>query len=65
MGAARDRIGADIKTVSKDPQVAQRLAATAQLNVPGDAAEFAQSIEEQVRQLEESARRLGLKPKAQ
>jgi tripartite-type tricarboxylate transporter receptor subunit TctC len=61
--AARERIGADIKTVSKDPQVAERLAATAQLNVPGDAAEFAASIDEQVKQLNESAKLLGLKPK--
>jgi tripartite-type tricarboxylate transporter receptor subunit TctC len=63
--AAIDRIGADIKTVSKDPQVAERLAQTAQLNVPGDAAEFARSIDEQVKQLNDSAKRLGLKPKAQ
>jgi tripartite-type tricarboxylate transporter receptor subunit TctC len=63
--AALDRIGADIKTVSKDPQVAERLAATAQLNQPGDAAEFAHSIEEQTKQLNESAKLLGLKPKAQ
>src|ERR1041385_6700753 len=49
--AARDRIGADIKTVSKDPFVAERLASTAQLNTPGDAAEFAASIDEQVKQL--------------
>jgi tripartite-type tricarboxylate transporter receptor subunit TctC len=61
--AARDRIGADIKTVSKDPFVAERLAATAQLNTPGDAAEFAASIDEQVKQLAESAKLLGLKPK--
>lgn len=61
--AARDRIGADIKTISKDPQVAERLASTAQLNTPGDAAEFAKSIEEQVKQLGDSARQLGLKPK--
>ncbi len=61
--AARERIGADIKTVSKDPLVAERLAATAQLNVPGDAAEFTQSIEEQTKQLNESAKLLGLKPK--
>jgi len=60
--AARERIGADIKTVSKEPQVAERLAATAQLNTPGDAAEFAQSIEEQTKQLNESAKLLGLKP---
>ena len=63
--AARDRIGADIKTVSRDPFVAERLAATAQLNVPGNAAEFAQSIDDQVKQLADSAKLLGLKPKAQ
>jgi tripartite-type tricarboxylate transporter receptor subunit TctC len=63
--AARERIGADIKTVSKDPFVAERLAATAQLNVPGNAAEFAESIDEQVKQLADSAKLLGLKPKAQ
>jgi tripartite-type tricarboxylate transporter receptor subunit TctC len=61
--AARDRIAADIKTVSKDPVVADRLAATAQLNTPGDAAEFAASIDEQVKQLAQSAKLLGLKPK--
>ena len=62
--AARERIAADIKTVSADPAVAERLAATAQLNVPGNAAEFAQSIDEQVKQLAESAKLLGLKPRA-
>ena len=61
--AASERIGADIKTVSKEPAIAERLAATAQLNTPGDAAEFAASIDEQVKQLAESAKRLGLKPK--
>jgi tripartite-type tricarboxylate transporter receptor subunit TctC len=61
--AARNRIGADVKTVSKDPLVAERLASTAQLNTPGDAAEFAASIDEQVKQLAESAKFLGLKPK--
>ena len=61
--AASDRIGADIKTVSKDPQVAERLASTAQLNTPGDAAEFAESIDEQVKQLADAAKFLGLKPK--
>jgi tripartite-type tricarboxylate transporter receptor subunit TctC len=61
--AARERIGADIKTVSKDPLVAERLAATAQLNTPGDAAEFGASIDEQVKQLAASAKLLGLKPK--
>jgi tripartite-type tricarboxylate transporter receptor subunit TctC len=61
--AAKDRIGADIKAVSKDSLVADRLASTAQLNTPGDAAEFAQSIDEQVKQLAEAAKFLGLKPK--
>jgi tripartite-type tricarboxylate transporter receptor subunit TctC len=61
--AARERIGADVKTVSKDPLVADRLASTAQLNTPGDAAEFAASIDEQVKQLAASAKLLGLKPK--
>ncbi|HET7365755.1 MAG TPA: tripartite tricarboxylate transporter substrate binding protein [Burkholderiales bacterium] len=61
--AARDRIAADIKTVSKDPLVAERLASTAQLNVPGDAAEFEASINEQVAQLAAAAKLLGIKPK--
>jgi len=61
--AASDRIGTDIKAVSKDPLVAERLAATAQLNTPGTAAEFAASIDEQMKQLAESAKLLGLKPK--
>lgn len=62
-GAARDRIAADVKRVSADPPVAERLAATAQLNVPGNAAEFAASIDEQAAQLAASAKLLGLKPK--
>ena len=61
--AARDRIAADVKTVSADPVVAERLAATAQLNVPGSAAEFAASIEEQKAQLAASAKLLGMQPK--
>ena len=61
--AARDRIGADIKAASKDPVLAERLASTAQLNIPGDAAEFARSIEEQAQQLAASAKLLGMKPK--
>lgn len=61
--AARDRIAADVKTVSADPLVAERLAATAQINIPGTSAEFAASIEEQVAQLAASAKLLGIKPK--
>ncbi len=61
--AARTRIAADIKKVSADPLVAERLAATAQLNIPGDGAEFAASIDDQVKQLAASAKVLGMKPK--
>ena len=49
--------------MSQDPLVAERLAATAQLNVPGNSAEFAASIEEQVAQLAAAAKLLGIKPK--
>ena len=61
--AARERIAADVKTVAQDPLVAERLAATAQLNVPGNAAEFEASINEQVAQLAAAAKLLGIKPK--
>jgi tripartite-type tricarboxylate transporter receptor subunit TctC len=61
--AARDRIAADVKTVSTDPLIAERLAATAQINSPGTPAEFAASIEDQVAQLAASAKLLGIKPK--
>jgi len=61
--AVRARIAADVKTVSADPQVAERLAATAQLNIPGSADEFAASIEGQVAQLAASAKLLGMRPK--
>ena len=61
--AARERIAADVKTVSQDPLIAERLAATAQLNFPGNAAELAASIDEQVAQLAASAKLLGMKPK--
>ena len=63
--AAAERVAAGIKEASAEPQLAGRLAATAQLNVPGNAAEFSRSIDEQVKQLAESAKLLGLKPKAQ
>lgn len=59
--AARDRIAADIKAVAADPVVAERLAATAQINNPGDAAEFAASMDEQAAQLARFAKMLGIK----
>ena len=58
--AARDRIAADIKAVASDPVVAERLVATAQINYPGNAAEFAASMEEQVRNMDAVARIVGM-----
>ncbi len=60
--AARERIAADIKAVAADPVIADRLAATAQVNAPGTGAELAASTEEQTAQLAASAKLLGLKP---
>ncbi|HEX9432580.1 MAG TPA: tripartite tricarboxylate transporter substrate binding protein, partial [Burkholderiales bacterium] len=60
--AARQRIAADIKAVAADPVIADRLAATAQVNAPGTGAELAASTEEQTAQLAASAKLLGLKP---
>jgi tripartite-type tricarboxylate transporter receptor subunit TctC len=60
--AARDRIAADIKAVAADPVVAERLVATAQINNPGDAAEFAASMDEQAAQLARFAKMLGTTP---
>ena len=61
--AARDRIAADIKAVAGDPTVAERLVATAQINYPGNAAEFTASMEEQVRNMDAVAKFVGMKPK--
>jgi len=61
--SVRDRIATDVKSISAEPQVAERLAATAQLNIPGNASEFAASIDEQIAQLADSAKLLGMKPK--
>jgi tripartite-type tricarboxylate transporter receptor subunit TctC len=61
--AARDRIAADVKAVAADPVVAERLAATAQVNNPGTGAELRASIDEQAAQLAATAKILGMKPK--
>ena len=60
--AARERIAADIKAVAADPVIAERLAATAQVNAPGTGADLAASIEEQAAQLAATAKILGMKP---
>ena len=61
--AARDRIAADIKAVASEPAVTERLAATAQINSPGNAQEFAASMEEQVKGMEAVAKVVGMTPK--
>ena len=61
--AARERIVGDVKAVAADPLVAERLAATAQVNNPGTGAELQASIDEQAAQLAAQAKILGLKPK--
>jgi len=58
--AARDRIAADIKAVAADPVVAERLVATAQINYPGNAQEFAASMEEQERNMDAVAKFVGM-----
>ena len=58
--AARDRIAADIKAVAGEPAVAERLVATAQINYPGNAAEFAASMEEQERNMDAVAKFVGM-----
>jgi tripartite-type tricarboxylate transporter receptor subunit TctC len=61
--AARDRIAADVKAVAADPTVAERMAATAQVNNPGTGADLQASIDEQAAQLAVTAKILGMKPK--
>ena len=61
--AARERIAADVKAVSVDPQVVERLTATAQVINPGTGAELSQSIEEQAGTLRKVAQSAGIQPK--
>jgi tripartite-type tricarboxylate transporter receptor subunit TctC len=58
--AARDRIAADIKAVASEPAIAERLVATAQINYPGNAQEFAASMEEQERNMDAVAKIVGM-----
>jgi tripartite-type tricarboxylate transporter receptor subunit TctC len=61
--AGREHIAADVKAVAADPMVAERMAATAQVNNPGTGADLQASIDEQAAQLAATAKILGLKPK--
>jgi tripartite-type tricarboxylate transporter receptor subunit TctC len=60
--AARDRIAADVREVAKDPQIVERMTATAQIISPGDGKEFAESIAQQRAQVAAVAKLFGNKP---
>jgi tripartite-type tricarboxylate transporter receptor subunit TctC len=62
-GDLRERIGADVKAVAAEPEVAARLTATAQVPNPGGPAEFTAAVEEQRAQIAAIAQALGIKPK--
>ena len=59
----RERIGADVKAVAADPEIAARLAGTAQVINPGGPAEFAAAVEDQRAKIAAIAQALGIKPK--
>ena len=61
----RNKIGADVVETTKDPAIATRLNATAQLVNPGGPQEFAASVERQRAQVAKIAHELGIKPKQQ
>ena len=60
--AVRDRIAADVAETAKDPEIVQRLTATGQIIVPGNAKEFAAAIGEQREQVAKVVKDLGIKP---
>lgn len=59
--AVREKIAADMRTHSSDPQIAERMTATGQIVNPGSPAEFAAAIEEQAAALARHAKVLGAK----
>ena len=58
----RTRIADDIRTVASDPEIVKRLTATGQIVSPGNATEFAASIEQQRAQVAAVAKLFGNKP---
>jgi tripartite-type tricarboxylate transporter receptor subunit TctC len=58
----REKIAADIIGFSRDPVIAARLAATAQVVNPGGPGEFASAIDAQRAQIAAIAQELGIKP---
>lgn len=61
--ALRERIAADVRAALLEPTMVERMTATGQIVSPGTPAEFAASIEEQGRNMAESARLLGIQAK--
>ena len=61
----RDRIAADVIEVGKDPEIAAKLTATAQVLRPGTGAEFAREIEEQRTRVAAAAKAAGFKQLSQ
>ena len=61
--ALRERIAADVRAVVLEPAMVERMTATGQIVSPGTPAEFAAAIEEQGRNMAESARLLGIQAK--
>jgi tripartite-type tricarboxylate transporter receptor subunit TctC len=59
----REKIGGDVKAVAADPEIAAKLAGTAQVPNPGGPAEFAASVEDQRAKIAKIAQALGIKPK--
>ena len=57
----RERIAADVRDALADPALAEKLVASGQEVVPGSAAEFAKSIEDQFKAVASIAKTLGLK----
>jgi tripartite-type tricarboxylate transporter receptor subunit TctC len=56
----RKRIGADVKAVAADPEIAAKLVASGQVPNPGDADEFNAAIVAQEKQIDEIAKLVGL-----
>ena len=60
--SVRAKIADDISAVAADPEIVKRLTATGQIVSPGNAAEFAASIEQQRAQVSAVAKLFGNKP---
>jgi len=60
--AVRNKIADDVRAVAFDPVIVEKLSATGQVVSPGNAKEFAASIEQQRKQVAEVAKLFGNKP---